>query len=122
MNDQLMKRLIATIAIATLLLPLILVHAYSDTGSVERGVMLKITNTKTGFVKTTVWNLKGYTFQQTPIKVSDSAVKKIKQIFGTDSFSFTLHNNVFQGKWLHFKVELVGKTILPGKGITIKFV
>ncbi len=121
-----MKILVATIAatitIATLLLPSILVHAYSDTGSVERSVMLKVTNTKTGLVKTSVWNLKGYTFQHTPIKVSDSAVKKIKQIFGSDSFSFTLHNKAFQGKWLHFNVELVGNNILPGKRLTIKFV
>ncbi len=117
-----MKALIALIAIITLSLPPILNQAYSDVLQQERSVTLKITNTKTGIVKTTVWNIKDYTFQKATIDVSDLMVKKIKKIFGTESFSFGLNKKTVERNWLHFKVELMGKPMIVGKGWTIMFV
>ncbi len=117
-----MKAFIALIAIVTLSLPLILNQAYSEVLQHERSVTLKITNTKTGIVKTTEWNIKDYTFQKTNIDVSDFMVKKIKKIFGTDSFSFALNKKAVERKWLHFDLELTGKPIIVGKEWNMKFV
>lgn len=112
----------AAIAISTLLLPLIIDHADSQQGNPERNVMLKVTNTKTDTVRTRVWDLSAYTFEQkVPIDVPDFKVKKIKHIFGSDSFSFTLQDRVFEGEWLHFEVELIG-TPTVGKGLSVQFV
>ncbi len=116
-----MKRLISVVAIATLLLPLILEHAYSEMQTNERSVTLKITNTKTGIVHTKDWKLTGYSFGKKPIDVPDFTLKKIKNAFNTNSFSFTLHDEVFKGKWLHFNLELIG-TPLVGQGLSIKFI
>ncbi len=114
-----MKALIALIAIITLSLPLILNQAYSDILQQERSVTLKITNTKTGIVKTIEWNIKDYTFQKATIDVSDLMVKKI---FGTESFSFGLNKKTVERNWLPFKVELIGKPMIVGKEWTIMFV
>lgn len=116
-----MKRLFAVVAITALLLPVILDHVDAQSGKYERSVTLKVTDTKTGAVHTKVWDLSAYTYEQKiPIDVPQFKVKKIKQIFGTDTFSFTLQNKVFEGKWLHFKVEVVG-TPLVGKGLSVRF-
>lgn len=115
------KKLFAMIAIATLLLPLVL-SAEAQEGVQERSVMLKVTNTKTGTVHTRVWDLSAYTFEQKiPIDVPDFRANKIKRIYGTDSFSFTLQNDVFEEHWLHFKVELIGTPVV-GKGLRVQFV
>ncbi len=118
---HLMKIVISVIAITTLLLPLILEHAYSEMRTYEHSVTLKITNTKTGVVHTKDWKMTGYSFGKKPIDVPDFTLKKIKNAFNASSFSFTLHNKVFEGKWLYFKLELIG-TPLVGKGLTVKFI
>ena len=115
-----MKTLIAVVALATLLLPLILTQANAQMITHERSVTLKVTNTKTNTVTTKVWKLTGYTFGERPLDINDVTVSKIKRALHTDSFSFTLHNKVFEGKWLHFNVELIG-TPLIGQGLKIKF-
>jgi hypothetical protein len=97
-------------------------QAYSQEGKVDLSVTMKVTNMNTGTVKTKVWNLSAYTFEQKiPIEVSDFKLDKIMKIYGTDSFTFTLDNKEFGGKWLHFKVELIG-TPLAGRILDIRFI
>jgi hypothetical protein len=110
------------ITITALFLPLILQQGYSDIGPYERTLTLKITNTKTGDVKTKVWNFKEWTFQEPSVDVSDFMVKKMKKVFNTETFSFSLSSKVYEGEWLHFKVELTETPILLGRGFTVKFV
>jgi len=117
-----LKLLFAAIAITTLILPIILVQAYAQEGRIERSLTLKVTNTKTDTVQMRVWNLTAYTFEQNiPIDVPQFQVKKIKKIYGTDTFSFTLQNKVFEGEWLHFKVEVIGTPVV-GKGLRVQFI
>lgn len=115
-----MKGLLALVAIAVLLLPLVY-QIDSNALTVERTVTLKVTNTKTGSVQTKVWDLTGYTFGERNIDVSHASLTKIKRVYHSDSFAFTLQNKVFEGEWLHFKVELSG-TSPVGKGLNIKFI
>jgi len=115
-----MKTLIAAVALAVLLLPFILNQANAQMITHERSVTLKVTNTKTNTITTKVWKLTGYTFGERPLDISDITVSKIKRALHTDSFSFTLHNRSFDGKWLHYNVELIG-TPLVGQGLKIKF-
>lgn len=115
-----MKRLLALVAITVLLLPLVY-QIDSHALTIERTVTLKVTNTKTGSVQTKVWDLTGYTFGERNIDTSHALLTKIKRVYHSDSFAFTLQNKVFEGKWLHFKVELTG-TPPVGKGMNIKFI
>lgn len=116
-----MKSLIVMFAIAILLL-LLALRAEAQEGARELTVTLKVTNTKTGTVHTRAWDLDSYTFQdKIPINVPDFKVKKIKSIFGSNTFTFTLNNKAFEGHWLHFDVELSG-TIVVGKGLSVRFV
>jgi len=119
---MLSKRLFAAIAIATLLLPAIIDQTDAQEGKYERSVMLKVTNTKTGDVQMKVWDLTAYTFEMNvSIDVPSYKLKKVNQIFGTNSFSFTQQNKVFEGEWIHFKVELIG-TPLVGRGLSVQFI
>lgn len=62
-----------------------------------------------------------YTFERkVPIEVPQFTVNKMHRIFGTDSFSFTWQNKVFEAEWLHFKVEVIG-TPPVGRGLSIQF-
>ena len=116
-----MKTLIAVFAITVLLLPLAL-NAEAQKGGHELSVTLKVTNTKTGEVRTKTWDMKSYTFtNKIPIDVPDYRLKKISRIFGTDTFAFTVQDPAYRGEWLHFKVELVG-TVLIGKSLSVRFV
>lgn len=83
-------------------------------------VTLKITNTKTGSVTTKVWNLTLWTFGEQHIDVSDILLK-IRTIYNTRTFAFTLTDETFKGRWLHFDGELIG-THLVGRGLTVKFI
>lgn len=87
----------------------------------ERTLTLNIMNTKTGIITTRMWNFTLYTFGERNVDVSDTMLKKIESIFYTDSFSFTLQNKAFTGKWLHFDVELIG-TPPVGSGMDVKFI
>lgn len=116
-----MKRMLAILAIGALLLPIILNLAYAQMITHERTVTLKITDTRNGKVATKEWNLTGYTFGERNIDVSNNMLNKIKKIYNTDSFSFTLQKKTFMGEWLHYKVELIG-TPLVGKGLKVKFI
>ncbi len=117
------RKLAGITVIATLLLPLILYHVYAQTESYERTVTLKITNTKTGVVHTRSWDLRGWVFEpNAPIELPGSEVKKMKKIFGADSFFFRMDHNVFEGKWLYFNVEIVGVPPLIGTSWSIQFV
>lgn len=111
-----MKGMFAVLAITSLLLPIILNHAYAQSMTHERTVTLKITDTRNGNVAKKEWNLTGYTFGERNIDVSNNMLNKIKRIYNTDSFSFTLQNKTFMGEWLHYKIELIG-TPLVGKGL-----
>ena len=115
-----MKRLLALVAIAMLLLPVVY-QIDSHALTIERTVTLKVTNTKTGSVQTKVWDLTDYTFGERNIDVSHASLSKIKRVYHSDSFAFTFQNKVFEGKWMHFTVELSG-TPLVGKGLNIKFI
>ncbi len=113
------RELISIIVIAVLFLPLILQQANAEIGPYSRTLILKITNMKTGDVKTRVWNFDAWTFTKPLIDVPEYTVKKI---FYTDTFSFSLSSETYDGKWLHFKVELTETPILIGRGFTAKFV
>lgn len=113
-------KVLALVSALTLLLPII-GYAYAQEGTIDRTVTMQITNTKTGSVKTKVWNITSWTFGDRPIDVSDVLLKKIERIYNTKSFRFTLQNNFFEAEWLHFEVRIAG-TPLVGTGLDIKFV
>lgn len=113
---------LALVAIATLVLPLLLDQVDAQTGKLERSVTMNVTNKKTGITQSKVWDLSAYTFEtNVPIDVPNFQVRKIKQTFGTDSFSFTLQTKSFEGQWLHFTIEILG-TPPVGRGLSVKFV
>ncbi len=97
-------------------------EVYEETRKLGSSVTLKVTNTKTDTVTTRVWDLSAYTFEEDiPLDVPSFKLKKIQRIFGTDSFDFTLQNKVFETKWLHFEVELIGTPVV-GKGLSVQFI
>lgn len=114
-------KVVAALTIASLLLiPLAFEAAYSQSGTFERSVTLKITDTRTGDVRTKVWTISTWTFGDRPIDVTDILLDKIQTVYSTDSFKFTLENKVFKGKWLVFEVELIANPLV-GKGLDIRF-
>lgn len=117
-----LKRLMAITSIGALLLPLTFSHAYADIGPYERVLILEITNMKTGEVKTKAWNFKGWTFQKPQIDVPDYTLKKIKSGFYTNTFSFSLSSESYEGQWMHFKLKMIQTPILVGRGFTAQFV
>ena len=118
-----MKKILAIIAIAALILPIAIAHqVHAQSGKQEMKVWLKVTNTKTGTVRVTEWPLGAYQFEENiPIDVPDHKVSKIKKIFGTDAFTFTYDRKIHEATWLHFKVEL-GGTPAIGEVLSVKFV
>jgi hypothetical protein len=117
-----MKRLVAITSIGALLLPLTFSNAFADIGPYERVLILEITNMKTGEVKTKAWNFKGWTFLKPQIDVPDYTLKKIKRSFYTDTFSFSLSSESYEGQWMHFKLKMIQTPILVGRGFTTQFV
>ena len=116
-----MKLLFITILIGTLLLPVILDQGYAQEETPAKSLTLEVTNTKTGAVSTRVWDLSTYSFEQVvSVDVPEFRVSKIKQVFGTDTFSFALQNKVLEADWLHFEVKLSG-TPTVGKGLKVQF-
>ena len=116
-----MKLLFAAILISTLLLPVILDQGYAQEETFEKSLTLEVTNTKTGAVKTRVWDLSTYSFEQVvSVDVPKFRVSKMKQAFGTDKFRFTLQNKVLEADWVHFEVKLTG-TPTVGKGLRVQF-
>jgi phage major head subunit gpT-like protein len=116
-----MKASIALIVAFALLSPLVLQQVNAQEGTVDRTVIMKITNKKTGIVHTKTWYLTSWTFGERPIEVSDNMLRKIHNIYHTDSFDFTLNDKVFRSEWLHFGIEMTGSPLV-GKGLSIKFV
>lgn len=119
-GEKELKTMLAVVAAAALLLPLVLVQAHAQMMTHDLTVTLKVTNTKTGSVQTKVWKPKPYTFGDRPIDVPDFTLKKIMKSFNTDNFAFTFTHKQFEGEWMHFKVEMVG-TPLVGTGLSVKF-
>ncbi len=119
---RIVKKLLVTVAIAALILPVILAdQAHAQKGKVQEEVWLKVTNTKTGTVHVSTWKLAQYQFEQhKPINVSGHTVLKIKKIFGEDNFTFTFQKKTVEASWLHFKVELGGTTNI-GRILSVNF-
>jgi hypothetical protein len=84
-------------------------------------VIMKITSKKTGIIHTKTWDLTSWTFGERPIDVSGNMLQKIRKIYHTDSFDFTLSDKVFRSEWLHFNIEMTGSPLV-GKGLSVKFV
>lgn len=120
---RIVKKLLVMVVIAALILPVILAdQAHAQIGKQQEEVWLKVTNTKTGTVHVTTWKIGSYQFEQNiPINVPDHEVLKIKKIFGTEKFTFTLQKKTVEAGWLHFKVEL-GGTPNIGRILSIQFV
>jgi len=120
---RIVKKLLVTIAIAALILPVILAdQAHAQVGKQQEVVWLKVTNTKTGTVHITTWKVGSYQFEKNiPIDVPDHEVLKIKKIFGTEKFTFTFQKKTVEGIWLHFKLELGGTSNI-GRNLSVTFV
>ena len=117
------KKILVMIAIGTLILPIVLAEqAHAQSGKEVLKVWLKVTNTKNDTVRVTEWKLGAYQFEKNiPIDLPDFKVSKIKKIFHTDLFTFTLQKKVVERSWLHFKVELGGTPVI-GEVLSIRFV
>lgn len=112
----------ALLAISVLFLQLGIHQSYAQEGSIDRSLTLQVTDTRTGIVRTQVWDLSAYTFEQVIVlDVPDYRVDKIDRIYGTDSLSFTLDRKVISGEWLSFEVDLIGTPIV-GKRLRVQFI
>lgn len=70
-------------------------------------VWMSITNTKSGTVKELTWDLPKYRFQdKVLIQLDGLTIRKINQIFNTNTFNFNTYIGAYEAEWYHFNVVI----------------
>lgn len=88
----------------------------------KTAVMMEITNMKTNTTKMVQWEVDRYQFEENfPVQVDDLKVRKIKQIFNTNEFTFTWQLDEYQKIWHHFEVKITAKAP-PANPMKVTFV
>ncbi len=114
-------RILLIIALATMVGSMVLVQqASAEFG--ERKVWMTITNTRTDTVKTIEWTSDRFLFESSvTVDVHWLQLKKIKDVFGTNKFTFTWQSKMHEVEWHHFKVTINADTI-AGSNLRITFI
>lgn len=85
-------------------------------------IWMNIKNTKTDTVKTVEWTSERFLFEKNiPVDVDHLKVKKIKQIFGTNKFTFTWQMDNYEANWHQFQVS-IGMKAQPGTTLRVTFI